>query len=82
MGMPTWDAIKDFNKPEFKGLEIIYATPFYHTKMDKISQAISNHFTTICMPGPVIWFFAVMKYLEIRESVAAIWKRYFFQSRQ
>ena len=45
MGMPTWDAIKDFNKPEFKGLEIIYATPFYHTKMDKTSQSITNHFT-------------------------------------
>ena len=44
MGMPTWDAIKEFSKPEFKGLEIIYATPFYNAKTDKVSQAVSNHF--------------------------------------
>lgn len=44
MGMPTWDAIKEFIKPEFKGLEIIYATPFYNAKTDKVSQAVSTHF--------------------------------------
>lgn len=44
MGMPTWDGIRDFNKPEYKGIEIIYSTPFYHAKVDKISQAITNHF--------------------------------------
>jgi hypothetical protein len=44
MGMPTWDAIKDFTKPEFKGLEIIYATPFYNAKTDKVSLSITNHF--------------------------------------
>jgi hypothetical protein len=44
MGMPTWEAIKDFAKTEFKGLEIIYSTPFYSTKTDKVSMDISNHF--------------------------------------
>lgn len=44
MGMPTWDAVKDFSKPEFKGLEIIYSTPFYNAKTDKLSLDISNHF--------------------------------------
>lgn len=46
MGMPTWDAIKDFTKPEYKGIEIIYSTPFYHSKIDKISTGISNYFNT------------------------------------
>jgi hypothetical protein len=44
MGMPTWDAIKDFSKPEYKGIEIIYATPFYNSKTDKVSMSISNFF--------------------------------------
>jgi len=46
IGMPTWDGIKDFSKPEYKGIEIIYSTPFYNSKMDKVSQGISNHFST------------------------------------
>ena len=44
MGMPTWDGIKDFAKPEYKGIEIIYSTPFYNAKTDKVSQSITNYF--------------------------------------
>jgi len=73
MGMPTWDGIKDFSKPEFKGLEIVYSTPFYNTKMDKVSQAISNNFNTTMYARPsdmvfrgyeVTWKFAklLLKY--------------------
>lgn len=43
MGMPTWDGIS-FNKPEYKGIEIIYSTPFYNSKVDKVSQSIANQF--------------------------------------
>ncbi len=43
IGMPTWDGI-GFNKPEFKGIEIVYSTPFYNTKLDKISLNITNQF--------------------------------------
>ncbi|HEY6502508.1 MAG TPA: amino acid ABC transporter substrate-binding protein [Chitinophagaceae bacterium] len=52
MGMPTWDAIKDFTKPEFKGLEIIYSNPFYNAKTDKVSQDITNHFTNTMYARP------------------------------
>ncbi|MBP8243912.1 MAG: amino acid ABC transporter substrate-binding protein, partial [Chitinophagaceae bacterium] len=44
MGMPTWDNIRDFNKAEYKGIEIIYSTPFYNAKMDKVSQGIIAYF--------------------------------------
>ncbi|HEY6064437.1 MAG TPA: amino acid ABC transporter substrate-binding protein, partial [Chitinophagaceae bacterium] len=44
MGMPTWDNIREFNKPEYKGIEIIYSTPFYNTKLDKVSQSITTYF--------------------------------------
>ena len=52
MGMPTWDGIKDFSKPEYKGIEIIYSTPFHNTKTDKISQAINHHFTNTMFARP------------------------------
>jgi hypothetical protein len=43
MGMPTWDGM-GFTKPEFKGIEIIYSSPFYNSKTDKVSLSITTHF--------------------------------------
>lgn len=51
MGMPTWDGIP-FNKPEYKGVEIIYSTPFYNPKIDKVSQSITNHFNKVMFARP------------------------------
>ena len=51
MGMPTWDGIA-FNKPEYKGIEIIYSTPFYNSKIDKVSQSIISRFTKIMYARP------------------------------
>jgi hypothetical protein len=45
MGMSTWHNIS-FAKTEYKGLDIIYGTPFYHAKIDKASVSITNYFTT------------------------------------
>lgn len=45
IGMPTFDNIsKNFSKPEYKGLEIIYSSPFYNPRTDKVSMAITNYF--------------------------------------
>lgn len=44
IGMPTWDAITDFGKKEYKGLNIVYTTPFYNAKTDKVSTGITNYF--------------------------------------
>jgi len=52
MGMPTWDNIKDFNKPEYKGIEIIYSTPFYNAKTDKVSTSITNYFNRVMFARP------------------------------
>ncbi len=52
VGMPTWDAIKDFSKPEYKGIEIIYSTPFYNAKMDKVSQSITTYFSSTMYARP------------------------------
>jgi hypothetical protein len=52
VGMPTWDAIKDFSKPEYKDLEIIYCTPFYNARIDKVSTSIINHFNNNMFARP------------------------------
>ncbi len=52
VGMPTWDAIIDFNKKEYKGLSIVYTTPFYNAKTDKTSVSISNYFKTALYSRP------------------------------
>ena len=52
MGMPTWDGIKDFSRPEFRGPEIIYSTPFYNSRTDKVSMSISNYFNTTMYARP------------------------------
>jgi hypothetical protein len=52
MGMPTWDAIRDFHKPEYKGIEIVYANPFYNAKVDKVSQSITNYFNKVMFARP------------------------------
>jgi hypothetical protein len=52
IGMPTWDAITDFNKKEYKGLSIIYTTPFYNAKTDKTSVGINNYFKNVLYSRP------------------------------
>ena len=52
IGMPTWDGITDFSKKEFKGLDIIYSTPFYNAKTDKISTGINNYFSKFMYSRP------------------------------
>jgi hypothetical protein len=51
MGMPTWDGIS-FNKPEYKGIEIIYSTPFYNAKIDKVSQSVTRKFNKVMSARP------------------------------
>ncbi len=52
MGMPTWDNIRDFGKAEYRGVEIIYSTPFYNAKTDKVSQSITGYFNTTMFARP------------------------------
>jgi ABC-type branched-subunit amino acid transport system substrate-binding protein len=53
IGMPTFDNLtKDFSYPEYKGLEIIYSTPFYNPRTDKVSQEIIDYFNTTMYARP------------------------------
>lgn len=44
IGMPTWENIS-LSKPEYKGVEIIYSTPFYNPRTDAASKAIIAYYT-------------------------------------
>ncbi len=44
IGMPTWDGFKDLSKPEYKGVEIIYSSPYNFPRTDKVSVAITNKY--------------------------------------
>lgn len=68
MGMPTWDGLP-FNRPEFRGVDIVYSTPFYNAKLDKVSTDINNYFKESMFARPsdmvfrgyeVMWKFSSM----------------------
>jgi len=53
VGMPTFDNLaREFTKPEYKGLEIVYSTPFYNPRTDKVSQSIVNKFNAAMFARP------------------------------
>lgn len=53
LGMPTFDnLIFDFSGKEFKGLEIIYSTPFYNPRTDTVSKKIISWFNAKMFSRP------------------------------
>ncbi|HEX3079890.1 MAG TPA: ABC transporter substrate-binding protein [Puia sp.] len=46
LGMPTWDAITDFNAPSYADLEIYYTTPFYLNPADSLVVQIQQNYKT------------------------------------
>ncbi len=44
LGMPTWDAVTDFNTPAYADLEIYYTTPFYINPADSLAMSIQQYF--------------------------------------
>ncbi len=46
LGMPTWDAVNDFNTQPYADLEIYYTTPFYINPNDSLVTSIQQYFKT------------------------------------
>jgi len=44
LGMPTWDAVTDFNTPAYTDLEIYYTTPFYINPADSLVISIQQNY--------------------------------------
>jgi hypothetical protein len=45
VGMPTWDVI-EFERSQYKGLEIVYSTPFYIAPAGKLAATVYDDFKT------------------------------------
>ena len=67
IGMPTWESIRDLNKPEFKTLPIIYSTTFFNNSMDPWCINFDSSFRKKTFSKPsdlafrgyeVTWFFS------------------------
>jgi hypothetical protein len=51
IGMPTWDQI-DFEKSQYKNLEVIYSTPFYVAPTNKLATTVLESFKTTYYSRP------------------------------
>ena len=43
VGMPTWDNV-NFSKSEYKGLEIVYSTPFFYNRLTPLESKLAADF--------------------------------------
>jgi hypothetical protein len=44
VGMPNWDVINEFSKPQYKNLEVVYGTPFYVSNTNVVANNIQENF--------------------------------------
>jgi ABC-type branched-subunit amino acid transport system substrate-binding protein len=57
IGMPTWEDIKEFSKPEFKSIEVVYTTPFSYGRTNRLMTQITNEFVSKIDSRPTDMFY-------------------------
>lgn len=58
VGMPTWDAVKDFDRMTFgNGLNIVYSSPFYFPKKDPLTVNLIQKYRAKFISKPSDMFF-------------------------
>lgn len=56
VGMPTWDNF-NFNKPEYKALDIVYTTPYYYNRSTGLERDLAASFEKELNGRPTDMFF-------------------------
>lgn len=56
IGMPTWDDV-NFNKPEYKGLDIVYSTPFFYNRLTPLESRLAADFEKTIGSRPTDMYF-------------------------
>lgn len=56
IGMPTWDNF-NFNRPEFKSLDIVYTTPFFYNRLTPLESRLASSFVKEIGSRPTDNFF-------------------------
>jgi hypothetical protein len=61
IGMPTWDGLKDLNKPSMdetnKGIEIVYSTPYYFSKNTSLVKHLASKYKETFFARASDWFY-------------------------
>lgn len=78
VGMPTWDNV-NFGKNEYKGLEIVYSTPFFYNRLTPLESRMAADFEKNIGSRPTDMFFrgyeTVMRFalllLDTKKDVAS-----------
>ncbi len=78
VGMPTWDNV-NFSKPEFKGVDIVYSTPFFYNRLTPLESKLSADFERNMGSKPTDMYFrgyeAVLRFslllLDTNKDVAS-----------
>ncbi|MCX6205587.1 MAG: hypothetical protein NTZ19_04960 [Bacteroidetes bacterium] len=52
IGMPTWDGLKDLTKPELKGVDVIYSSPYNYSRTDKLGLTITTKYRNKFLSRP------------------------------
>src|SRR5829696_3120098 len=56
VGMPTWDNV-NFNKTEFKGVDIVYSRPFFYNRLTPLESKLAADFEKNIGSRPTDMFF-------------------------
>lgn len=56
IGMPTWDDV-NFSKTEFKGLDIVYSTPFFYNRLTPLESKLATDFEKAMTSRPTDMYF-------------------------
>jgi hypothetical protein len=56
IGMPTWDNF-NFNRPEFKALDVVYSTPFFYNRLTPLESRLASNFEKEIGSRPTDHFF-------------------------
>lgn len=57
IGMPTWEDIREFSKPEFKNIEVVYTSPFSYSRSNKLLGEITTEFEANIESRPTDMFY-------------------------
>jgi hypothetical protein len=79
IGMPTWDALKEFTKPEYKDIEIVYSSPFYYARPTTLAAKLASAFEAESISRPSDMFYrgyeTTLRFaqllLETKQDIAA-----------
>lgn len=56
VGMPTWDNV-NFNRSEFKGLDIVYSAPFFYNRLTPLESKLATDFEKAISSRPTDMYF-------------------------